>query len=44
MKAGVVAAIDADQRAPMLAAADIALVGDWREVLPPLVDALSTRL
>ena len=44
MKAGVVAAIDADQRAPMLAAADIALVGDWRELLPTLVDALSARL
>ena len=43
MKAGVIAAIDADPEAPMLAEADVALAGDWREVLPRLVDALLER-
>jgi electron transfer flavoprotein alpha subunit len=40
MKAGVIAALDADRDAPMLREADVALVGDWRETLPALVDAL----
>jgi electron transfer flavoprotein alpha subunit len=41
MKAGVVVALDADARSPMLAEADVAVVGDWRETLPALVDALA---
>jgi len=40
VKANVVAAIAADRSAPMLAAADVAVVGDWREVLPPLLEAI----
>jgi len=42
MKAGVIAALDADRDAAMLHEADIALVGDWRETLPALVDALGS--
>ena len=41
MKAGVIVALDADRDAPMLREADVALVGDWRETLPALVDALT---
>ena len=41
MKAGVIAALDADRDALMLREADVALVGDWRETLPALVDALA---
>jgi electron transfer flavoprotein alpha subunit len=41
MKAGVIVALDADAVAPMVAEADIAVVGDWRETLPALVDVLS---
>jgi electron transfer flavoprotein alpha subunit len=40
VKANVVAAIAADRSAPMLAAADAAVVGDWREVLPSLLEAI----
>ena len=42
MKAGTIAALDADPDAPMLREADVALVGDWRETLPALVDGLET--
>jgi electron transfer flavoprotein alpha subunit len=42
MKAGVIAALDSDRDAPMLREADVALVGDWRETLPALVDALGS--
>jgi electron transfer flavoprotein alpha subunit len=41
MKAGVIVALDADADAPMVREADVALVGDWRETLPALVDALA---
>ena len=41
MKAGTIVALDADRDAPMLREADVALVGDWRETLPALVDSLS---
>jgi electron transfer flavoprotein alpha subunit len=40
VKANVVAAIEADRAAPMLSAADVAVTGDWREVLPALLDTL----
>jgi electron transfer flavoprotein alpha subunit len=36
VKAGVVVAINERDDAPMLAAADVALVGDWRELLPAI--------
>ncbi len=38
--AGTVLAVNADQEAPIFAAADIGIVGDWREVLPILVEQL----
>jgi electron transfer flavoprotein alpha subunit len=38
VKADVIAAIDSDAGAPMLQAADVALAGDWRELLPALLD------
>jgi len=41
MKAGVIAALDAEADAPMVREADVALLGDWRETLPALVDALA---
>jgi electron transfer flavoprotein alpha subunit len=41
MKAGVIVALDADVNAPMVREADVALLGDWREALPTLVDALA---
>jgi electron transfer flavoprotein alpha subunit len=40
VKANVIAAIATDRSAPMLAAADVAVVGDWREVLPSLLEAI----
>jgi electron transfer flavoprotein alpha subunit len=41
MRAGVIAAVNRDPRAPMLAAADVGLAGDWRGLLPPLVEGLA---
>jgi electron transfer flavoprotein alpha subunit len=40
MKAGVIVALDAAADAPMVREADIVLLGDWRETLPALADAL----
>jgi electron transfer flavoprotein alpha subunit len=40
VKANVVAAVGGDPAAPMMSAADIAVTGDWREVLPALLDTL----
>jgi len=40
VKAGVIAAIAADPSSPLLAAADVGLSGDWRELAPELLDAL----
>jgi electron transfer flavoprotein alpha subunit len=37
VKAAVIAAVNSDGSAPMLQAADIGLVGDWRELLPTLL-------
>jgi electron transfer flavoprotein alpha subunit len=44
VKAGVIAALNANERAPIFKACDVGLVGDWRETLPPLVNALEDRL
>ena len=41
VKAGVIAAIAADERSPLLDAADVALAGDWRELAPALLTALA---
>jgi electron transfer flavoprotein alpha subunit len=38
--AGTVLAINNDPDAPVFAGADIGIVGDWREVVPVLVDQL----
>jgi electron transfer flavoprotein alpha subunit len=43
-KAGVIAALNVNERAPIFEHADVGLVGDWRETLPPLVDTLEGRL
>jgi electron transfer flavoprotein alpha subunit len=37
VKADVIAAINRGADAPMLHAADVGLVGDWRDLLPPLL-------
>jgi electron transfer flavoprotein alpha subunit len=44
VKAGAVAAINADEGAPMLQAADVGLVGDWRALVPQLLEALGPHL
>jgi electron transfer flavoprotein alpha subunit len=44
VKAGVIAALNANERAPIFEAADVGLVGDWRETLPALVDGLEGKL
>lgn len=41
VKAGVIAAIAADPSSPLLAAADVGLTGDWRELAPTLLEALA---
>ena len=41
VKAGVIAAIAADERSPLLDAADVGLAGDWRELAPALLEALA---
>jgi electron transfer flavoprotein alpha subunit len=41
MKAGTIVALDADVNAPMVREADVALLGDWRETLPALAEALT---
>jgi electron transfer flavoprotein alpha subunit len=43
-KAGVIAALNVNPRARIFEHADVGLVGDWRETLPPLVDALEGKL
>ena len=40
VKANVIAAVNADRSAPMVTAADVALIGEWRDVLPRLLGAL----
>jgi electron transfer flavoprotein alpha subunit len=41
VKASAIAAIAADVSSPLLAAADVGLVGDWRELAPALLEALA---
>ena len=40
VKANVVAAVSADRGEPMVSAADVAVIGDWREALPALLATL----
>jgi electron transfer flavoprotein alpha subunit len=44
MKAGVIVALNSDDDATFFEAADVGVVGDWRETLPPLTAALDRRL
>jgi electron transfer flavoprotein alpha subunit len=44
VKANVITAISADAASPLLEAADVGIVGDWRDVLPSLADALAGTL
>ena len=44
MKAGVIVALNKNEQAPIFKAADVGVVGDWRETLPPLVDALAGKV
>jgi electron transfer flavoprotein alpha subunit len=39
--AGTVLAIDVDPEAPVFDLADVGLVGDWREIVPALADAIA---
>ena len=41
VKAGVIAAIAENPGSPLLAAADVSLAGDWRELAPALINALA---
>jgi electron transfer flavoprotein alpha subunit len=41
VKAGAIAAIAVDPSSPLLAGADVGLVGDWRELAPALLEALA---
>ena len=43
-KAGVIAALNVRERAKIFEAADVGLVGDWRETFPALVDSLEHRV
>ncbi len=40
----VVVAINSDPRAPIFEVADIVIVGDYREILPPLLEEIRSRL
>lgn len=44
VKAGVIVAVNKNEKAPIFRAADIGLVGDWRATLPPLVEALEGKV
>ena len=43
-KAGVIIAVNSNRRHPIFKAADVGIVGDWKEYLPALVDALQPIL
>jgi electron transfer flavoprotein alpha subunit len=44
VRAGVIVALNANERAPIFERADVGVVGDWHETLPPLVDALEGKV
>ena len=43
-KAGVIVALNSNRRHPIFKAADVGIVGDWQEYLPPLVEAIKPVL
>jgi electron transfer flavoprotein alpha subunit len=43
-KAGTIVALNKNERAPIFKAADVGVVGDWRETLPALIEGLAGRL
>ena len=43
-KAGVIIAVNSNRRHPIFKAADVGIVGDWQEFLPPLVEAIKPVL
>ena len=43
-KAGVIIAVNQNRRAAIFQAADYGIVGDWKEYLPPLIEALKPVL
>ena len=43
-KAGVIVAVNSNRRHPIFKAADVGIVGDWQEFLPPLVAAIKPVL
>ncbi|MBU4232493.1 MAG: hypothetical protein L6277_12570 [Desulfobacterales bacterium] len=40
----LVVAINSDPKAPLFEVADICIVGDFREIMPPLLEELRHRL
>jgi electron transfer flavoprotein alpha subunit len=44
VKAGVILALSRDPDSPLLSAADVSVTGEWREVLPELVEGLAGAL
>ncbi len=44
VRAGVIVALNSNERAPIFEHGDVGVVGDWRDTLPRLVDALQGRL
>ena len=43
-KAGVILAINSNRRAAIFRSADYGVVGDWKEYLPPLLEAIKPVL
>jgi electron transfer flavoprotein alpha subunit len=44
VKAGVIVALNKNRRAPIFEGADVGVVADWRDALPPLVAALEGKV
>ena len=44
VRAGVIVALNANDRAPIFTHADVGVVGDWRNTLPSLVAGLEGKL
>jgi electron transfer flavoprotein alpha subunit len=44
VKAGVIVALNKNAQAPIFKTADVGVMRDWRDTLPPLVDALAGKV